>query len=59
MTMECGETITQPFFKPTDSAADAVSKPDICGPRTYEVKYMDDTEQTLITIETLVDDTDF
>ena len=42
MQMECGQTITQQFLRPDDTAEVAVSSPDICGPRTYEVVYADD-----------------
>jgi len=35
MTIRCGDTLTQDFNWPTDSAAIAVNAPDICGTRTY------------------------
>jgi hypothetical protein len=36
--LENGKTMTKDFTRPTDSAADAVGKPNICGARIYTVK---------------------
>ena len=59
MEIQCGETLTQDFSWPTDSAAVAVSNPNICGTRTYTITETIngvDTAQTFITINELIAD---
>ena len=61
-SLENGKTHTQDFTRPTDSAADAVSKPNICGTRYYTVKETIggiDVAQTIVTISTVTADTTY
>jgi hypothetical protein len=60
--LENGKTMTKDFTRPTDSAANAVSKPNICGARTYQVKEViggTDVSQTIVTISTVTDGTTY
>ena len=55
-SLENGKTNTANFNEPTDSAATAVSKPTICGARSYQVLETisgSDVAQTIVTVSTI------